>query len=122
MLTQAEVLDLLNPGQANSSNALVNTPVPTTKVLSKKENKKVIANVTLVSMYTIVVYLFGVITSVFLVDNGQAGGFNYGRYLSFDALQEQNFDDHPSRFKVVEILFYWLQNLVWQGDGAYVPT
>ncbi|GJJ73387.1 hypothetical protein EMPS_05745 [Entomortierella parvispora] len=122
VLTQAEVVDLLNPGHANSSEAYLNAPVPTTRVLSKKENSKVIANVTLVSMYTIVVYLFGVITSVFLVDNGQAGGFNYGRFLSFDALQETNFDDHPSRFKVVEILFYWLQNLVWQGDGAYVPT
>ena len=84
-----------------------------------------IANVTLVSMYTIVVYLFGVITSVFLVDNGQVpGGFNYGQFLSFDvALQEvANNDGGPGRFKVVEILVYWLQNLVWQGDAGYVPT
>ncbi|KAF9127901.1 hypothetical protein BGW39_005485 [Mortierella sp. 14UC] len=128
VLTQSEVVDLLNPG-ANMGSPSTSPPgirsgVPRTRALNKRENKNVIANVTLVSMYTIVVYLFGVITSVFLVDNGAAPGFNYGRFLSFDAaLQEvANNDGGPGRFKVVEILVYWLQNLVWQGDAGYVPT
>ncbi|KAF9926855.1 hypothetical protein FBU30_003645 [Linnemannia zychae] len=128
VLTQSEVVNLLNPGANQSLHS--NSPpgsqagIPRTRVLNKKENKNVIANVTLVSMYTIVVYLFGVITSVFLVDNGHTGAFNYNRLLSFDAaLQEiANNDSGPGRFKVVEILFYWLQNLVWQGDAGYVPT
>lgn len=122
VLTPAEVVDLLNPGAATSSST--SRPSTSTKVLNRKENKNVIANVTLVSMYTIVVYLFGVITSVFLVDNGQAG-FNYGRFLSFDALQEvanADMNGGPGRFKVVEILVYWLQNLVFQGDAGFVPT
>lgn len=122
VLTPAEVVDLLNPGAATSSSP--SRPSTSTKVLNRKENKNVIANVTLVSMYTIVVYLFGVITSVFLVDNGQAG-FNYGRFLSFEALQEvanADMNGGPGRFKVVEILVYWLQNLVFQGDAGFVPT
>ncbi|KAG0274602.1 hypothetical protein BGZ95_009631 [Linnemannia exigua] len=129
VLTQSEVVDLLNPGailgSPSNSPPGIRSGVPRTRALNKRENKNVIANVTLVSMYTIVVYLFGVITSVFLVDNGAApGGFNYGRFLSFDAaLQEvANNDGGPGRFKVVEILVYWLQNLVWQGDAGFVPT
>ncbi|KAF9108575.1 hypothetical protein BGX29_010181 [Mortierella sp. GBA35] len=130
VLTQSEVVNLLNPGANQGSSATsppgVRSGVPRTRALNKRENKNVIANVTLVSMYTIVVYLFGVITSVFLVDNGQVpGGFNYGRFLSFDALQEvanNDMNGGPGRFKVVEILVYWLQNLVWQGDAGYVPT
>ncbi|KAF9279106.1 hypothetical protein BGZ88_000170 [Linnemannia elongata] len=129
VLTQSEVVDLLNPGanQGSPSNSPpgVRSGVPRTRALNRRENKNVIANVTLVSMYTIVVYLFGVITSVFLVDNGAApGGFNYGRFLSFDAaLQEvANNDGGRGGFKVVEILVYWLQNLVWQGEAGYVPT
>jgi hypothetical protein len=128
VLTQSEIVELLNPG-ANFGSSSTSPPgirsgVPRTRALNKRENKNVIANVTLVSMYTIVVYLFGVITSVFLVDNGAAPGFSYGRFLSFDAaLQEvANNDGGPGRFKVVEILVYWLQNLVWQGDAGYVPT
>lgn len=122
VLTPAEVVDLLNPGTATSSSS--SRPSMSTKVMNRRENKNVIANVTLVSMYTIVVYLFGVITSVFLVDNGQAG-FNYGRFLSFDAMQEvanADMNGVPGRFKVVEILVYWLQNLVFQGDAGFVPT
>ncbi|KAF9332807.1 hypothetical protein BG006_004305 [Podila minutissima] len=123
VLTPAEVVDLLNPGATTSSSPSGRSST-TTKMLNRRENKNVIANVTLVSMYTIVVYLFGVITSVFLVDNGQAG-FNYGRFLSFDAIQEvanAEMNGGPGRFKVVEILVYWLQNLVFQGDAGFVPT
>ncbi|KAG0346825.1 hypothetical protein BG004_000746 [Podila humilis] len=134
VLTQAEVVDLLNPGaiassglsssSSSSSTNNVSTSHPG-RVMNRRENKNIVANVTLVSMYTIVVYLFGVITSVFLVDNGQPG-FNYGRFLSFDALEEAAMADMnaggPGRFKVVEILVYWIQNLVFQGDVGYPPT
>ncbi|KAG0091266.1 hypothetical protein BGZ93_008912 [Podila epicladia] len=106
VLTPAEVVDLLNPG-ANTSSAPSSRSSATTKVLNRRENKNVIANVTLVSMYTIVVYLFGVITSVFLVDNEVANA---------------DMNGGPGRFKVVEILVYWLQNLVFQGDAGFVPT
>ncbi|CAO3567363.1 unnamed protein product [Mortierella alpina] len=91
--------------------------------LTRRESKNAITNVTLVSMYTIIVYLFGVITSVFLVDNGHAGAFNYGRVI--DAFQDVTVADMngtPGRFKVLEILVYWLQNLVWQGDAGFIPT
>ncbi|KAF9954640.1 hypothetical protein BGZ72_004428 [Mortierella alpina] len=91
--------------------------------LTRKESKNAITNVTLVSMYTIIVYLFGVITSVFLVDNGHAGAFNYGRVLdAFQDVAVADMNGAPGRFKVLEVLVYWLQNLVWQGDGGFIPT
>ncbi|KAF9415314.1 hypothetical protein BGZ94_000126 [Podila epigama] len=136
VLTPAEVVGLLNPGAEMTATMSSSPPDAeeagssrsntSTRVLNKRENKKAIANVTLVSMYTIVVYLFGVITSMFFVDNGYAG-VNYGRFLSFDALQDvahvdMNGVGAPGRFKVVEILVYWLQNLVFQGDAGFVPT
>ncbi|KAG0205908.1 hypothetical protein BGX28_002550, partial [Mortierella sp. GBA30] len=98
-------------------------PSTSTMAVARRENKNVIANVTLVSMYTIVVYLFGVITSVFLVDNGHTGAFNYGQVLdAFQDVAVADMNGGPGRFKVFEILVYWLQNLVWQGDAGFVPT
>ncbi|KAF9434075.1 hypothetical protein BGZ76_008624 [Entomortierella beljakovae] len=114
ILSQADVVDLLNPGSRSASG-------PST-TLRKNENKKVIANVTLMSMYTIVGYVLGLVTSVFLVENTQPGGFNYGRFLSYDAFQADVNVDGGGRFKVIEVLVYWLQNLVWQGDAGFVPT
>ncbi|KAF9178647.1 hypothetical protein BGZ50_007590, partial [Haplosporangium sp. Z 11] len=111
ILSQNEVVEMLNPG-ANMN----------TRALNRRENKNVIANVTLVSMYTIIVYLFGMITSVFFVENGHMPGVLNTRYLAFDALQDAAVNDGPGRFKVIEILVYWLQNLVWQGDAGYVAT
>ncbi|KAF9285772.1 hypothetical protein BGZ68_003556 [Mortierella alpina] len=98
----------------------VSTP---SMALTRRESKNAITNVTLVSMYTIIVYLFGVITSVFLVDNGHAGAFNYGRVLdAFQDVAVADMNGAPGRFKVLEILVYWLQNLVWQGDAGFIPT
>ncbi|KAF9997308.1 hypothetical protein BGZ65_007114 [Modicella reniformis] len=114
VLSQQDVIGLLNPGANTQSTAV-----------SKKDSKRMIANATLLSMYTIVGYVLGLVTSVFLVDNAQTGPFNYGRYLSYDAMQDPVANDvngGPNRFKVFEVLVYWLQNLVWQGDAAQVPT
>ena len=123
MLTQTDVVSLLNPGADFASASADAVDGPSTTAMSKKQSKRVIANVTLMSMYTIVGYVLGLITSVFLVDNAQPGGFNYGRYLSYDAdTGVHDMDGGPNRFKVIEILIYWIQNLVWQADAAYVPT
>ncbi|KAF9354713.1 hypothetical protein BGX26_007453 [Mortierella sp. AD094] len=127
ILSQADVIDLLNPGARSASAAAPTTAGPSgsaTTAIRKKESKRVIANVTLMSMYTIVGYVLGLVTSVFLVDNAQPGGFNYGRFLSYDAFQGEavNAVDGGGRFKVIEILVYWIQNLVWQADAGYVPT
>ncbi|KAF8925737.1 hypothetical protein BGZ58_000521 [Dissophora ornata] len=123
VLTQTDVVNLLNPGANFGSTSAEAVDGPSTKTMSKKESKRMIANVTLVSMYTIVGYVLGLITSVFLVDNAQPGAFNYGRYLSYDAdTGVHDMDGGPNRFKVIEILVYWIQNLVWQADAAYVPT
>ncbi|KAF9203769.1 hypothetical protein BGZ49_006060 [Haplosporangium sp. Z 27] len=121
ILSQADVVDLLNPGARAAEGPL---GASTTTAIRKKESKKMIANVTLMSMYTIVGYVLGLITSVFLVDNPAPGGFNYGRFLSYDAFQGEaaNAVDGGGRFKVIEILVYWIQNLVWQADAGYVPT
>ncbi|KAF9103920.1 hypothetical protein BGX27_010316 [Mortierella sp. AM989] len=124
ILSQADVVELLNPGANRSGAAAAGPSGSTATAIRKKESKKVIANVTLMSMYTIVGYVLGLITSVFLVDNVQPGGFNYGRFLSYDAFQGDavNAVDGGGRFKVIEILVYWIQNLVWQADAGYVPT
>jgi len=88
--------------------------------MSKKDTKTTIANVTLVSVYTIIIYLLGLVTSVFMVDN-QSGAFSHGRYLSY-AAAANDVNGGNARFGVIEVLVYWIQNLVWQGDAAHVPT
>lgn len=107
------MVNLLNPG-ANTASSTI----------SKKDTKKAIANVTLVSVYTIVVYLLGLVTSVFMVGE-QAGTFNTGRFLSYNAMggaAAGNLNGASNQYGVIEIVVYWIQNLVWQGDGAHVPT
>ncbi|KAG0245346.1 hypothetical protein BGX31_007418 [Mortierella sp. GBA43] len=112
-IVSPDVISMLNAGVNTSSSSAV----------SKKDTKKAIANVTLVSVYTIVVYLLGLVTSVFMVDS-QSGAFNAGRFLSYDAMQGPAAGNMNGggRFGVIEVLVYWIQNLVWQGDGAAVPT
>lgn len=104
------MVNLLNPGANTTSSAV-----------SKKDTKKAIANVTLVSVYTIVVYLLGLVTSVFMVES-QSGTFNPGRFLSYNAMGGAAANGAPSQYGVIELVVYWIQNLVWQGDGAHVPT
>src|SRR5690606_2166924 len=94
-----------------------------TRVVDKRETKNTIANLTLVSMYTIFVYLFGVVTSVFLVENGQGNINNYNRFLALDTLQGLNADmNGGGKPKFVEIIAMWIQNLLWQPDPGYMPS
>ncbi|KAF9578304.1 hypothetical protein BGW38_005974, partial [Lunasporangiospora selenospora] len=128
ILTPADVVGLLNPGTLGSSPLATSStgPAGSSTAVSKKD-KNIVTQVTLMSMYTIIVYLMGVVTSVFLVDNGPVGGAHYGRFMAFDSLQDvvaaANVDMNGGngRFKIVEVLVYWMQNLVWQGDH-YTPT
>ncbi|KAI1319675.1 hypothetical protein EDD11_003369 [Mortierella claussenii] len=133
VLSSDEVIDLLNPGAMHSApTAMVSGSeggvvgaASTSRAVSKKDQNKMIANATLVSLYTVVVYVLGLITSVFLVDNAQSGGLDYGRYISYDAIQHGaavDVNEEAGGFRVFELLFYWLQNQVWQGDAGYVPT
>ncbi|KAF9350606.1 hypothetical protein BGX34_001082 [Mortierella sp. NVP85] len=109
-LSPQDLANLLNPGANVSSST----------AMSKKDTKTTIANVTLVSVYTIFIYLLGLVTSVFMVDN-QSGAFSHGRYLSY-AAAANDVNGGNTRFGVIEVLVYWIQNLVWQGDAAHVPT
>ncbi|KAF9397748.1 hypothetical protein BGX21_008553 [Mortierella sp. AD011] len=124
VMTQAEVIDLLNPGARSAAAASTAGPSGSTATMVRKNESRMVTNVTWMSLYTIVGYVLGLITSVFLVDNTQPGGFNYGRFLSYDAFQGDavNAVDGGGRFKVIEILVYWIQNLVWQPDAGYIPT
>ncbi|KAF9164260.1 hypothetical protein DFQ26_001641 [Actinomortierella ambigua] len=121
-VTQAE-LDELRGESTVGATTVQAMGETSTKVARRENSTKVIANVTLVSMYTIVVYLFGVITSVFLVDSNPAG-----RQFNFDTLQavaHQEMAGHGGRavgFRLVEVFALWINNLISQGDGGYGPT
>ncbi|KAF9977392.1 hypothetical protein BGZ73_006139 [Actinomortierella ambigua] len=121
-VTQAELDELRGEGTIGATT--VQSPGETSTKVARRENStKVIANVTLVSMYTIVVYLFGVITSVFLVDSNHGG-----RQFHFDALQaaaHQDLAGHGGRavgFRLVEVFALWINNLISQGDSGYGST
>ena len=82
-------------GQHNQHNAMVNSTVT-------------------FALYTIVIYLFGIITSVFVLDNNQ-GTLPYSDWLPNDL------HDEGWTMRSLQIILYWIETLLNDGN-VRVPT
>ncbi|KAG0227411.1 hypothetical protein BGW42_002966 [Actinomortierella wolfii] len=124
-VTQAELDELRGQSTAGATTVqatgeMVSPESTSTNVARREINTKMIANATLLSMYTIIVYLFGMITSVFLVDSGQT--MMYGRNFNLDTIQAVAHQENGGRrVGVIEVLVLWIHNLVFRGDGL-IPS
>ena len=66
------------------------------------------------ALYTLVIYLFGIITSVFVLDNNQ-GALPYSDWLPNDL------HDEGWTMRSLQIILYWIETLLNDGN-VRVPT
>lgn len=66
------------------------------------------------ALYTLVIYLFGIITSVFVLDNNQ-GNIPYSEWLPNDLR------DEGWTMRSFQIILYWIDTLLNDGNMR-VPT
>ncbi|KAI8068221.1 hypothetical protein BC940DRAFT_273139 [Gongronella butleri] len=73
-------------------------------------NDKVINSTTTFALYTLLVYIFGIVTSTFLIDNGIPSGLEQALVA---AASSQGF-----KGRLFEILLYWIEKLLFEGEGV----
>jgi hypothetical protein len=83
-----------------------------------RSNDKIITNTVTFALYTLVVYLFGIVTSTFLIETGQTT-IQYG---AWDAVQATGGIGGGAKSKVLEVLLYWAEKLLFDGELVTIPT
>ncbi|KAI7855303.1 hypothetical protein BDC45DRAFT_505896 [Circinella umbellata] len=78
--------------------------------LIRPTNDRAVTNTATFAIYTLLVYIFGIVTSTFLLD-GQPGSWE-------QALVAAATQQGGSRSKILEILIYWIEKLLFEGDGV----
>ncbi|CAG8449804.1 24967_t:CDS:10 [Dentiscutata erythropus] len=81
--------------------------------VAQRSNAMVNNTVTL-ALYTLVIYFFGIITSVFVLDNNQ--GPAYSDWLPYEVVKDDSWTARS-----MEIILYWVENLLNDGNMR-VPT
>lgn len=76
-----------------------------------RSNDRAVTNTTTFAIYTLLVYIFGIVTSTFLLENGHAGSWE-------QALVAAATQSGGSRSKILEILIYWIEKLLFEGQGV----
>lgn len=79
-----------------------------------RSNDKIVTNTITFALYTLVVYLFGIVTSTFLIETGQTT-IQYGAWEATGGI------GGPAKSKVIEVLLYWIEKLLSDGD-LMAPT
>ncbi|CAG8500791.1 12211_t:CDS:10, partial [Acaulospora colombiana] len=93
-----------------SSKALV----PCNNKLNVAQNNLIVNSTVTFALYTLVVYLFGIITSVFVLESNQ--GATYSDWLPYEVVRDERWTTRS-----VEIILYWIETLLSDGNMR-VPT
>ncbi|KAG9293928.1 hypothetical protein G9A89_019266 [Geosiphon pyriformis] len=102
-----------------SHSEIQNTPpsralVPRSSNMGVSQQNAVNSTVTF-ALYTLVIYLFGIITSVFVLDNNTGTNGGYGEW-GYDSAREDSV-----MTRSFQIIFYWIETLLDDGNNI-VPT
>jgi hypothetical protein len=79
-----------------------------------QHNNNMVNSTATFALYTLVIYLFGIITSVFVLDNNQ-GNLPYSEWLPNDMR------DEGWTMRSFQIILYWIDTLLNDGNMR-VPT
>ncbi|KAL0088964.1 hypothetical protein J3Q64DRAFT_1732550 [Phycomyces blakesleeanus] len=77
----------------------------------RQANDKIVTNTVTFALYTLLVYIFGIVTSTFLIENGPPGTWEHA--LAAASTQPKS--------KILEILIYWIEKLLFEGEGIGIP-
>lgn len=80
-----------------------------TRVVARS-NDRAVTNTATFAIYTLLVYIFGIVTSTFLLETAQPGSWE-------QALVAAAAQQGSSRSKILEIIIYWIEKLLFEGDG-----
>ncbi|CAG8616355.1 19080_t:CDS:10 [Gigaspora rosea] len=78
------------------------------------QRNAMVNNTVTIALYTLVIYFFGIITSVFVLDNNQ--GPAYSDWLPYEVVKDDSWTARS-----MEIILYWVENLLNDGNMR-VPT
>ncbi|KAF7727096.1 hypothetical protein EC973_008059 [Apophysomyces ossiformis] len=76
----------------------------------RRANDKIVTNTVTFALYTLLVYIFGIVTSTFLIENGQPA--TWEQALVAAATQQ------GPKSKWMEVLLYWIEKFIFDGDGV----
>ncbi|CAG8541232.1 4803_t:CDS:10, partial [Scutellospora calospora] len=96
---------------AQASRALV----PRNNDMNVAQRNAMVNNTVTIALYTLVIYFFGIITSVFVLDNN-TGQSPYSDWLPYEVVKDESWTARS-----MEIILYWVENLLNDGNMR-VPT
>ncbi|KAI9496358.1 hypothetical protein BDB00DRAFT_810128 [Zychaea mexicana] len=97
-------------GSAEGSSSSHSSSNNSSRTMTTRSNDRAVTNTATFAIYTLLVYIFGIVTSTFLLD-GQPGSWE-------QALVAAATQQGGSRSKILEILIYWIEKLLFEGDGV----
>ncbi|CAG8488618.1 16339_t:CDS:10 [Acaulospora morrowiae] len=113
LIPDAEPSEKTDSQAVQSSKALV--PCNNNNKLNVAQNNVIVNSTVTFALYTLVVYLFGIITSVFVLDNNQ-GTNMYSDWLPYEVVRDERWTTRS-----IEIILYWIETLLSDGNMR-VPT
>ncbi|CAO3635543.1 unnamed protein product [Cunninghamella echinulata] len=81
-----------------------------TTLANRPHNDKLITSTATFAIYTLLVYIFGIVTSTFLIENGPPGSWE-------QALVAAASQQGGAKNKLFEIILYWIEKLLFEGEG-----
>ncbi|KAI9311732.1 hypothetical protein BX666DRAFT_2031890 [Dichotomocladium elegans] len=93
-----------SPIAITAAEADVSSASSTTRALTHP-NDRAVTNTATFAIYTLIVYIFGIVTSTFLLENGHPGSWE-------QALVAAASQQGGSKSKILEIILYWIEKLL----------
>ncbi|ORZ18459.1 hypothetical protein BCR42DRAFT_410868 [Absidia repens] len=81
-----------------------------TTLTTRQKDDKVITGTVTFAIYTLLVYVFGIVTSTFLVENGPPASWEQALMVTAG--------ESGGSYKLLDILLYWIERLLFEGDGV----
>ncbi|CAO3640678.1 unnamed protein product [Cunninghamella blakesleeana] len=96
--------------RANSISSFNNHTNNKSTLINRPHNDKLITSTATFAIYTLLVYIFGIVTSTFLIENGPPGSWE-------QALVAAASQENGAKSKLFEMLLYWIEKLLFEGEG-----
>ncbi|SAM07854.1 hypothetical protein [Absidia glauca] len=105
-----EVFDLHSASSPTLHHQRHNSMPSTTTIAQRQHNDKLVTSTATFAIYTLLVYIFGIVTSTFLIENGPPGSWEQALVAAAGS--------EGGKSKLLDILLYWIEKLLFEGEGV----